>query len=221
MDGRTRRGADTRERIVHAVWSVIAEEGIAGLTTRKVANRAGISHGMCHYHFATKDQLVLAVVRYARHYWIHPLEALVSSTDPSLRKLEGVITWMAEPATREVMRVHLQLMSQSEYNDTLRQAMAGEYARWNEGYARLFRELESDGQLIRDCDASEIGVGFATLADGLVDQMSLGTEVVPEAIMRAFLRPFVPGLEGSSASHVRPGIPPRRRGQRSKARTTP
>ena len=185
------RGAETRQRIVEAAWRVIAEFGIAGLTTRRVAAAAGISHGMCHYHFQNKDDMVLAVVEYARHYWIHPLEELVDGDSSPAEKLERVIKWMAEPATREIMRVHTQLVSQSEYSDGLRTRMAAEYARWNAGYVRLFRQLKKARLLSGDADVKAVGVGFATLADGLVDQQSLNPRVKPETIMRTFLRPVL------------------------------
>src|SRR5438128_3406960 len=103
------KGAETRRRIIRAAWSVIAERGLAGTTTRIVAREAGISHGMCHYHFATKDDLMLAVVDHERHYWIEPMEELVGRPDSETERLDAVVRWMAEPATRGVMRVHLQL----------------------------------------------------------------------------------------------------------------
>lgn len=189
--GREARGADTRQRIVQAVWNVIAERGLASLTTRLVARDAGISHGMCHYYFANKDDLILAVVEHARHYWIHPMERLIDGPGTPAEKLEEVITWMAAPATREVMRVHLQLVSHSEWNDRLRERMAAEYARWQAAYLKLFEELKAAGTLRPDLDHEALGMAFATLADGLVDQQSLNPAVDSEGIMRAFLVPLM------------------------------
>jgi AcrR family transcriptional regulator len=149
---------------------------------------------MCHYHFENKDDMVLAVVDYARHYWIDPLEDLMDGTASPEEKLDAVIRWMAEPATREVMRVHLQLMAHSEYDDRLRERMSEEYARWHRGYVRLFRELKAAGSMARQADEETLGVGFATLADGLVDQQSLDPSLDPAGVMRAFLAPFVPSI---------------------------
>ena len=59
-----------RNRILDAARGVLAEEGMEGFTTRRVAARAGISHGMCHYHFADKRALVLALVEHARSDWV-------------------------------------------------------------------------------------------------------------------------------------------------------
>jgi AcrR family transcriptional regulator len=198
---REHRGSDTRQRIVEAAWRVIAERGLAGLTTRRVARAAGVSHGMCHYYFETKDEMVLAVVDHARRYWIDPLEALVDGPAPPGEAIDEVIRWMAEPATREVMRVHLQLMAYSEYDERLRNRMSQEYARWHRGYVRLFGALVREGVMAPDVDAETLGIGFATLADGLVDQQSLDASLEPEGVMRAFLSPFL--VDGKAARRLR------------------
>ena len=198
------RGAQTRQRIVQAVWNVIAERGLAGLTTRLVAQRADVSHGMCHYYFANKDDLILGVVDYARHYWIRPMEELVEGPGTPEERLNKLVSWMAEPATREVMRVHLQLVSYSEWNERLRERMAAEYARWQAGYAKLFAELKASGALRPDVDAEALGVAYATLADGLVDQRSLNPSFDSEGIMGAFLQPL---LTPQGARVVRGGRP--------------
>jgi AcrR family transcriptional regulator len=181
------RGADTRRRLIEAAWHAIARHGLAGTTTRIVARDAGISHGMCHYHFATKDDLMLAVVDHERHYWIEPMEELVERSDSAIERLDAVVRWMAEPATRDVMRVHLQLVAQSEYDDRLRERMAAEYARWQAAYIRLFAELRMEGMLRPGVDGDAVAIAFATLADGLVDQQSLDPSMDTMAIMRAFL----------------------------------
>jgi AcrR family transcriptional regulator len=181
------KGAETRRRIIRGAWTVIAERGLAALTTRLVAREAGISHGMCHYHFENKDDLILAVVDQARRYWIDPMEALVTGAGTARERLNAVVRWMAEPATREVMRVHLQLVSQSEYSEPLRERMAAEYARWQSAYVELFHQLELEGALRPGVDTGRIGLAFATMADALVDQQSLNPSLETEPIMRAFL----------------------------------
>ncbi len=191
VDAREARGAETQQRIIKAVWTVMAEKGLPALTVRLVAKEAGISHAMVHYHFVSKDDLILAVVGHARHYWIDPMEAIVAGPDAPADKLESVIVWMAEPATREVMRVHRQLLSQSEWNEKLRRAMAAEYARWRAAYIALFRELEDAGLLAQDADPDLVGAGFATLADHLVGKRALDPTLDTEAIMREMLRPFI------------------------------
>ena len=48
---------------------------------------------------------------------------------------------MAEPATTDVMRVHRQLLAQSEWNERSQASTAGEYARWRETFVELFEAI--------------------------------------------------------------------------------
>ncbi len=182
---------DTRQRIVIAVWDVLADKGYSGLTVRLVGQMAGVSHAMIHYYFSSKDDLVLAVPEYARGYWIHPLEDRVFGAGTPAEKLENIIVWMAEPATREVMRVHRQLITQSEWNDDLRTIMAGEYERWRNDFVDLFRQLQEANLLTPDTDIQLLGTAFSTVSDVLVGRRALDAQLDSDAIMREMLRPFL------------------------------
>ena len=119
------------------------------------------------------------------------MEEIVGGEGTPQERLEHVIVWMAEPATREVMRVHRQLLSQSEWNEQLQEAMGAEYQRWRAGFVTLFRELKDAGGLDPRVDEGLLGAGFATLADHLVGKQALDPSLETEAIMREVLRPFL------------------------------
>lgn len=191
VDQREARGAETRQSITAAVWSVMAEDGLAALTIRRVGEEAGISHAMVHYHFDDKDEMIRSVVPYARHYWIDPLRTLLATEVAPTEKLDEVISWMAEPATREVMRVHRQLLSQSEFDDELREAMAEEYRIWRGLYIDLFEELKEAGALTEGIDVANLGAGFSELADHLVGKQALDPAIQAEDIMREMIKPFL------------------------------
>lgn len=50
-------------RIVDAMRSSVASRGIAGATFERVATEAGVSRGLLHYYFGTKERLLVEVVR--------------------------------------------------------------------------------------------------------------------------------------------------------------
>ena len=50
-------------RIVEAMRASVAARGIAGSTFDHVASEAGVSRGLLHYYFGTKEQLLIEVVR--------------------------------------------------------------------------------------------------------------------------------------------------------------
>ncbi len=53
---------DLRTALIEAALEIIDEIGPQGLTIRKVAHRAGVSHAAPYRHFPDKDDLILAVV---------------------------------------------------------------------------------------------------------------------------------------------------------------
>src|SRR4030095_4605282 len=50
-------------RIVDAMRASVAERGTAGSTFDQVAARAGVSRGLLHYYFGTKERLLVEVIR--------------------------------------------------------------------------------------------------------------------------------------------------------------
>lgn len=181
---RSARGAETRNRILHAARAVLAEYGMDGFTTRRVSARAGISHGMCHYHFKDKNDLIRALVEHARDDWISPLEKMVRGPGTAESRARAVIDWMAEPATMEVLRVHLTLQWFALQDEAVRNQLAAEYARWRRGFAELFADLSAERSL-RGLDAELVGEAFASAADGLVHQQSLDPELDTREVLTA------------------------------------
>lgn len=71
-------GTDTRTRLLEATYRVLAERGFAGLTTQRVADEADCSQSLVHYHFSTKEDLVVALLERTReneHEWLATLES--------------------------------------------------------------------------------------------------------------------------------------------------
>ena len=54
---------DKAARIVEAMRASVAQRGIAGSTFDIVARTAGVSRGLLHYYFGTKERLLVEVVR--------------------------------------------------------------------------------------------------------------------------------------------------------------
>lgn len=78
------RGKETRVRLLDAASQLIAEEGWGGVTTRKVAERAGLRPGLVHYHFSTvTDLLIEASLGQVRREVEGSLAALRHEIDPA------------------------------------------------------------------------------------------------------------------------------------------
>jgi AcrR family transcriptional regulator len=188
------RAAETRARILDAARRILGEEGLERFTTRRVADLAGVSHGMVHYHFTDKRELALALLVHARRDWVEPLEELVDGPGTADRRIRAVIAWIAEPATIETMRVHQSLYVLALQDEAVRQRLADEFARWRRPFVTLFRQLAQERELSR-FDAASVGDAFAVAADGLVQQQVLDPGLPTARVLTRTYRELVGGRD--------------------------
>lgn len=61
--GKRELSGEKAQRIVDAMRESVGARGIAGATFERVAGEAGVSRGLLHYYFGTKERLLVEVVR--------------------------------------------------------------------------------------------------------------------------------------------------------------
>src|SRR5579859_7231311 len=92
--------ADNRERLIAAGYRVLSEQGYEATTVKKVAQVAGVSPGLFHYYFASKDELLLAVLHEAGARYGQMMRNL-RATVPADHVLEAAIAAAHERVTLE------------------------------------------------------------------------------------------------------------------------
>src|SRR5213076_1727548 len=70
---------DKAQRIIDAMRSSVARRGSAGSTFDHVAREAGVSRGLLHYYFGTKEQLLVEAVRRDGELRLQRLETQLST----------------------------------------------------------------------------------------------------------------------------------------------
>ena len=55
-------GVATRKALLDAAEELLISKGLSEITTRKVADKAGVNQALIHYHFGTMEELLLAVL---------------------------------------------------------------------------------------------------------------------------------------------------------------
>src|SRR6476620_1978035 len=88
---RERRLEHTRSLLLDAAEDVFAEKGFTAATLDDIAHAAGYTKGAIYKHFATKEELFLAVSdRYWRRYFDNFAEVMSSARQIGARELDGV-----------------------------------------------------------------------------------------------------------------------------------
>lgn len=55
---------DTKERILQAAFTVLSRQGYENTSIKDIAEEAGVAQGLVHYHYKSKQQLVVEVLAY-------------------------------------------------------------------------------------------------------------------------------------------------------------
>ena len=83
---------DLKNALIRAGVEILAKEGVSGLSLRKVAQRAGVSHSAPYAHFPDKQSLIAAISTEGFNQLYAELEAAISPypKHPKKQLLEGV-----------------------------------------------------------------------------------------------------------------------------------
>lgn len=104
-------GVDRRQQILEAALAVIAEHGFEGATTKEVAARADVTHGLIYFYFKDKEDLFAAACQHKAACFLGDLDLVsaFSSGEPVETALRCVIMRivlsLAEPTSMSLLRV--------------------------------------------------------------------------------------------------------------------
>lgn len=89
-------GAATRRRLLDAAGALVVEQGWGGVSTRGVADRAGVRPGVVHYHFGSVDELKRRASMRQLEELFAPFVAAMDTMSP-----RGVLEEMARTSVEE------------------------------------------------------------------------------------------------------------------------
>ena len=148
-DGRRRCAAREREgpRIVEAMRMSVAEVGISGSTFDRVAAKAGVSRGLLHYYFGTKERLLVEVIRRDTEYRIDALGSAMRSAESVDEIIAAFVGTFAARSSGSAATSTWSpsCSSPSRNKPEIRDELGALYARARSEIAEILREKEREG----------------------------------------------------------------------------
>ncbi len=155
--------SDRRAEIVQAAYRVLAERGYEATSIKDIARAADIAPGLIHYYFATKEELLVAVVEEASarsNALFHQLRETAKGRDLALGAFELSLSVLRDHPQEP--RLRFELFAVGLHNPAVRTAVARvlEARRKNStSIARLVGNLPDE--------PAEFGAVIAAALDGL------------------------------------------------------
>jgi AcrR family transcriptional regulator len=158
---------DKAQRIIAAMRASVATRGAAGSTFDHVAREAGVSRGLLHYYFGSKERLLVEVVRQDCDHRIRAMDerlAGAASVDEVMQALViGLEEFLGEPSSQAVI---YEMLSASRHSEEIRAELAELYRRWRDHMAVALREKERSGVVTLQAAPEAVASMLLALGDG-------------------------------------------------------
>jgi AcrR family transcriptional regulator len=174
--GAGRAGPVDREkaqRIVDAMRASVAQRGVAGSTFDHVAREAGVSRGLLHYYFGTKERLLAEVVRRDTELRMVQLDhqlARAESAADFIALLRDTLETMVREDT-EFLTLLFEFFTLSRRNPEIAAEFAELVRRTREGVAAVLRAKQDEGVLHLRAAPEAVAEVLTGLGDGLALRM--------------------------------------------------
>ncbi|RVU23149.1 TetR/AcrR family transcriptional regulator [Streptomyces antnestii] len=164
-----RRGRPTgdhvakRAELLKAAASVIAQEGYAGASLRKVAQRAGYTTGAVTYYFANKEELVTALIESRFDRYEEMLEAARGQADIKALIEQWLALTTGDPEYWPVMS---QLLAHARFEPAFAALIERRYARYREVHTSIIAAGQALGTIRDDIPADLLADQLSAMGDG-------------------------------------------------------
>ncbi|MDQ6835729.1 MAG: TetR/AcrR family transcriptional regulator [Actinomycetota bacterium] len=157
-------------RIVEAMRASVAARGIAGSTFDHVAREAGVSRGLLHYHFQTKEKLLVEVVRresQVRGELLHQAVAGARGADDLIDALVRSFEDLMADGSSEVVMFY-ELLTLAQRNAEIASELAQLSRALRQQLAEALRSGSAAGVFELRAAPDDVACFLLALADGVM-----------------------------------------------------
>ena len=126
----TRARVEAEEALLDAAERLLVSVGHASITTRLVAQEAGVNHGLVHYYFGSMENLLLRVLERFTDELIERQRAMYAADVPFLEKWRTAMGFLEEDIAAGYPKIWLELQAMAWNNPDFSQRVARVNAEW-------------------------------------------------------------------------------------------
>ena len=140
------------EALLDAAERLLVDVGYAGITTRRLAEQAGVNHGLVHYYFGSNEGLLVRALERFTERLIARQRELYSADLPFVEKWRTAMRYLvSEDVTYE--KIWLELQALAWNRPELRERVAYVNDEWRAVLTEAFEEAHRELQIELPLDA--------------------------------------------------------------------
>ena len=173
-DRRSVRGDATKESILEAARESLREQGYSGTSIRAVAERAGVQLSLVHYHFGSKQAMLVAVLEHENEKLLERQQALFASPGPLSVKWRSACRFLEDDLESGYVRILWELWAAGLADEQLAARWRDATAGWRRLMAEVFEEWSQQVGLELPISAAAVATLVANLFQGLEVEILAG-----------------------------------------------
>ena len=158
------------QRIVAAMRESVGAKGAAASTFDEVAARAGVSRGLLHYYFGSKERLLVEVVRHDAEIRIGDLQEKLAEAQ-TVDELVAAMLAGFEDFVEDQAALIFELFTASRHNPDIRGEVGGLFRSVRETVAGALTAKQDEGVVSLRADADSVAAIILGMGDGAALQM--------------------------------------------------
>jgi AcrR family transcriptional regulator len=184
---RDRATAETRAAILDAARECLLTEGHANLSTRRVAEIAGVPLSQIHYHFGSRLQLVLAVLAAENERLIDRQRSMFDTPEPLWVRWERACDYLDEDVASGYVRILQEMIAAGWADADVAASVRALVGEWYRLLGEVARREQANGLELGGFTPDEVAALMSMPFLGAEELILLGVteETLP---MRSALR---------------------------------
>ncbi len=172
---------DTRTLIIGAARRRLLADGYAGLSTRKVAEEAGVPLSQLHYHFGSKGGLILALFEEENRRRLERQTQMYGEDAPLWKRYERACDFLEDDLDSGYVRVLQEMIAVGWSNPEIRAAVRELLGGWYVLLIDVAREAERRYGRLGPFTAEEVAtlIGNAFIGSEALLLLGFDRQVVP------------------------------------------
>jgi AcrR family transcriptional regulator len=164
---------DKAQRIVDAMRASVARRGAAGSTFDHVAREAGVSRGLLHYYFGTKERLLVEVVRQDCDIRMGVLDAALADVHTAEDFIDALVVSLEDTLDNDpdFYALLFEITTLARRNEEIAEELSELYRRTRSHVADLLRAKQDEGVLKLADEPEAVAAILFALGDGIALQV--------------------------------------------------
>lgn len=167
------KGKERRQQILERTLEVYDERGLEGTSLRAIGEAIGVSHAALRHYFASREQLLVEVLREADRRAVDAAEKSGGAVDFLLR---GADYSMRVPGLMALYRT-MSALALEPGGEYARHFYVERYASLRSRIVTIFEAARAEGSVRSDLPTEEAAAIVIAATDGLIMQWLLDPEV--------------------------------------------